>query len=111
MRCPNRTCRRQTPKLITGIRINRNTGRIKKVEGCPACFQYIMARALYTGRKIWHAYKAHGVKKTIEMNKEWERKITDGAAKMRANVHQISPQAFDAMIGFKGQRLPGQFPQ
>ena len=63
------------------LRTNRKTGKVKRVEGCPSCFDALMNLNVFTGKKIWHAYEAYGVEKTKQMNKDWAEKLPRMAAK------------------------------
>jgi hypothetical protein len=107
MKCQNKRCGLPTARTITTFRANRKTGKVRKIEGCPSCFDHIMERNLYTGRKIWQGYAAYGVKKTIQKNQDWIEGVAARAAKNRRETTYVTPEAFDAITG----RAPirGQF--
>lgn len=107
MKCPNKRCRRETPKILFTLRTDRKSGKVKPVEGCPACFEHLKAAALYTGRKIWLGTEAYGEDKTREKNHEWGKKITERAAHNRSQNSYVSPEAFDVLIGKRPPK--GQF--
>lgn len=107
MKCPNKRCGRETDRTITAFRTNRNSGKARKVEGCPACFEHVMERNVYSGRKIWTGHEAYGAKKTTQKNWDWIEKSKERAAKNRRETTYISGDAFDAITGKKPLR--GQF--
>jgi hypothetical protein len=107
MRCPNKRCKLETSKIITGFRSNRTTGKLTKIQGCPACYDYLKNPALYTGRKIWVGEEAYGKAKTHQMNMDWIDKASERAARNRRDTAYISPEAAEVVLG---KRPPiGQF--
>jgi len=86
MRCPNRKCRKPTPKIIVVFRRDQK-GHAVKIEACPACFEQRSAPRVYTGRKCWVAEEAYGKEKTHQMNMDWADKIKERAARMRRTAH------------------------
>lgn len=55
---------------------------------CPPCYHGPRGdRNVYSGRKIWTAYEAYGVRKTIQKNRDWIEKVGERAAGMRRTAH------------------------
>ena len=95
MKCPS--CGGDVGRIITTFRKTRSGG-VRKVEGCRDCFQIQLERKPYTGRKIWSAYDAYGVKKTIQMNHDWIERTAAKAARNRRENAVISEGAFQVLV-------------
>lgn len=99
MICPG--CGRDAVRIITHC--SPETGRVDR-EGCSSCFDGAPREHVYTGKKIWHAYEAYGVNKTIEKNHEWIKKVGERAARSRRDTAHISEAAFKAIQTGEGIR-------
>jgi hypothetical protein len=96
MRCP--TCKQESDRIIIAFPVNRETGRMRKVEGCENCFRPQVDAHVYTGKKIWHGYEAYGVKKTMQMNQDWAANLQVRAARRRRENATISEGAFNYLV-------------
>ncbi len=83
MRCPNKSCGRETDRTISRF---DEDGKLL-MEGCPSCFRHRTRGHIHTGRKIWTGPEAYGDKKDTEMNYEFLDRMSTRAAKMRREAH------------------------
>jgi len=105
MRCPNSKCGRETDRVIVTFRSSRKTGKLKKIEGCAACFHHQVAFHAYTGRKIWMGRDAYEPKKLEQMNMDWIERTKERAARNRRDTAYISPEAFNILAEKSKQGL------
>lgn len=98
MKCPNKRCGMAASRTISTVRVDKKTGKSKVIEGCPACFEYLKQEHIYTGKKIWHAYEAYGVKKTMQMNRDFGEKLKVRAARNRRDNATISEGAYNFLV-------------
>jgi len=75
VRCPNKKCRRETPKLV--IKFSKDG---KKYEGCPACIDVLLEPHVYTGRKFWCGTEVYGIDGNKEKAYEFDKRLKEKAA-------------------------------